>query len=169
MLDHAAGALSPSLALAGDLHVLLNSEGREVAAVWGLAGQILASAALAQDAQQDKPRARRAASLAQAILDEACEETGWRRGFSGAYLRDAGPPGGKLIRLGPGRRVPGHGHSRLEATVVLRGAFSDGHGQYQAGELVLAGPGDHHTPMTAGDAVCVCYIARAPGRYFWQR
>ena len=71
------------------------------------------------------------------------------------------------MRLDPGQAVPAHGHTALEATVVLEGRFSDGHGIYQRGDIVLGRPGMRHQPAAYGEQCCVCYVAKEPTP-FWR-
>ncbi len=44
-----------------------------------------------------------------------------------------------LYRIGPGRRLPHHGHAGAEYTQVLSGSFTDQAGRYVPGDLVEAG------------------------------
>ncbi len=65
-----------------------------------------------------------------------------------------------LIKVAPGRRLPGHGHAGMELTCVLRGAFGDETGEYRAGDVAEGEPGLEHEPMAlpVGED-CVCLIA----------
>lgn len=61
-----------------------------------------------------------------------------------------------LVRLMPGGGIPDHDHGGEELTLVLEGAFHDGHALYQAGDLCSARPGLRHRPAVQGNAPCIC-------------
>jgi len=65
-----------------------------------------------------------------------------------------------LIKVAPGVRLPGHGHTGTELTCVLRGAFGDETGEYHAGDFAEGEPGLEHEPMALPVGQdCVCLIA----------
>ena len=78
-----------------------------------------------------------------------------------------GPGALQLLKGAPGVRVPEHGHSGSELTLVLRGALIDRTGRY--------GPGDgadvdeeieRHAPAADPDAGCICVVANEqPSRF----
>lgn len=68
-----------------------------------------------------------------------------------------------LMKIAAGRRMPTHGHSGEELTLVLRGAFEDEHGHFAAGDLAEEDEDSHHTPIVTGDEACVC-LASIEGR-----
>lgn len=87
--------------------------------------------------------------------------TGWRwMGPGMAFSRIAVPddPSAKLIllKIAPGRRMPTHGHSGEELTLVLKGAFEDEHGRYGPGDLAEEDGDSEHTPMVTGTEDCIC-------------
>lgn len=61
-----------------------------------------------------------------------------------------------LVLLRPGGGIPQHDHGGKELTLVLTGAFHDGHALYQAGDLCSATPGMRHRPVVQGDTPCIC-------------
>lgn len=61
-----------------------------------------------------------------------------------------------LVLLQPGGGIPHHDHGAEELTLVLTGAFHDGHALYQAGDLCSAVPGMRHRPAVQGDDPCIC-------------
>jgi len=61
-----------------------------------------------------------------------------------------------LVRLMPGGGIPRHDHGAEELTLVLTGAFHDGHALYEAGDLCRAHPGLRHRPAVRGDTPCIC-------------
>ena len=156
MLDHAAGALSPDMAVAAELHTLLNADARKAAEIWR-------ATAIAFHHAADRKYLPEALELA--TSDAATMP--WKRGISGVHYAKRGKGKGQLMRLDPGQAAPEHSHSVLEATVVLSGQFDDGHGVYARGDLVLGRPGMRHRPASYGDDTCICYVAK--GRLpFWR-
>lgn len=71
------------------------------------------------------------------------------------------------MRLEPGRHVPAHSHSAIEATVVLRGALEVDGEVFEVGGLAIGEPGETHKPAAYGDEPCICFVARAE-RPFWR-
>lgn len=61
-----------------------------------------------------------------------------------------------LLKIAAGRRIPTHGHSGEELTLVLRGAFEDEHGRVAAGDFAEEDDDTHHTPVVTGDGTCIC-------------
>ena len=71
-----------------------------------------------------------------------------------------------VLRLGPGRSVPSHGHEGSELTLVLDGAFSDAAGRYARGDLAVNGEEDQHAPMADPQDGCLCLaITGGPLRF----
>lgn len=62
-----------------------------------------------------------------------------------------------LIRMAPGVRAPRHDHEGEELTLVLSGAFHDGHRSFARGEVCEATAGHAHQPAAEGDEPCVCF------------
>ena len=164
MLDHSAGQLTPGMQLAADIHRLMSSTGDEVAALWETVKSVL------RDSGQPAPRdTREQRQIAPAIeiIHADYASVKWRRGISGVQYAKCAGEGGKLMRLHPGQGVFSHGHSALEATVVLEGCLDDGLGRYEPGDILLAEPGMKHRPAASGNQACTCFVARAP-RPFWR-
>ena len=61
-----------------------------------------------------------------------------------------------LVLLQPGSSIPHHDHRAEELTLVLSGAFHDGHALYRKGDLCSAAPGMRHRPAVQGDVPCIC-------------
>lgn len=68
-----------------------------------------------------------------------------------------------LLKIAAGRRMPTHGHSGEELTLVLQGAFEDEHGRCVAGDLAEEDDETHHTPIVTGTETCIC-LASIEGR-----
>lgn len=162
MMDHAGGALSSDMAIAAELHILLSDKGQQTADVWAIARDVLRQA-------DGKDPGIEHESLPE-VLELSRSEFStvpWKRGFSGVHYAKRGRGKGKLMRLDPGQSAPEHSHSALEATVVLKGQFEDGHGIYSRGDLVLGRPGVKHRPAAHGDEMCICFVAQEP-LPFWR-
>ncbi len=81
------------------------------------------------------------------------------RGVRWKPLHVGGVAWGGLVLAQPGRALPRHGHSGLELTCVLSGAFSDGGLSYAVGDLAEP-DGDHDDPPAVmGAEPCLCILA----------
>ncbi|WP_332118521.1 ChrR family anti-sigma-E factor [Azorhizobium caulinodans] len=70
-----------------------------------------------------------------------------------------------LVEVGPGRRMPDHGHGGNEITYVISGGFSDENGHYEAGDVCEADESLEHQPVADPEG-CLCIIAMdAPMRF----
>jgi putative transcriptional regulator len=78
-----------------------------------------------------------------------------------------GEPGDlRLLRIGPGRRMPDHGHGGAELTLVISGAYSDATGNYRRGDIQDVDEGIEHQPIVDKDEACICLIAsERPARF----
>ena len=162
LLDFVSGALSPDMALAAELHTVLNPEADSMIRTWKAA-----KSALSDPRVNPKDDNRR---LLPEALEMACssfDTVPWKRGLSGVHYAKRGKDKGQLMRLDPGQSAPQHSHSAMEATVVLQGQFDDGHGVYTRGDLVLGRPGMTHRPSAQGEEMCVCFVAKERTS-FWR-
>lgn len=64
-----------------------------------------------------------------------------------------------LLRVGPGRKLPEHGHVGTEFTQVISGSFSDGFGRYGPGDLSEMDQEIEHQPIVDRDGECYCLAA----------
>lgn len=69
------------------------------------------------------------------------------------YGSTEGGPSAALLRYAPGAKVPVHLHRGMEHILVLTGAQRDDHGSYEAGSLLIHGPGSTHS--VASEQGCV--------------
>jgi putative transcriptional regulator len=71
-----------------------------------------------------------------------------------------------LLRIGPGRSLPRHGHHGNEMTAVLDGSFEDGRAVFNAGDFDAADGEVRHQPVvrTQGECICLAYLD-APLRF----
>jgi putative transcriptional regulator len=60
----------------------------------------------------------------------------------------------ELLRIEPGHGSPSHTHDGKEFTLVLAGAFADGIGRYQKGDLCAVGEETTHRPIAEQGEVC---------------
>ncbi len=171
MMDYASGALPTALNLAGDLHTHLKPGARDEVAIWEAVGGLLIEL---DEGQPTTPPATRRRILPGAspvsageLISVRHEDIRWRKGLSGVCHARTGVRGGQFMRLEAGQAVPAHGHSVLEATVVLEGALDVDGTLYAPGDIALGVPGMRHKPSAHGDRRCICYVARAP-RPFWR-
>ncbi|CAA2137117.1 ChrR family anti-sigma-E factor [Hyphomicrobium sp. ghe19] len=65
----------------------------------------------------------------------------------------------RLIRVSPGLKLPEHGHSGSEMTLVLQGSFTDNTGIYGVGDVADMNEGDEHAPIAGAGDDCICLIA----------
>lgn len=84
------------------------------------------------------------------------------------YIRTTGPSGGTMLmlRIGPGKSMPVHGHGGSEITQILRGAYDDALGHFAAGDVADLDADTEHQPVTARGEACICVAALdAPLRF----
>ncbi len=68
-----------------------------------------------------------------------------------------------LHKISKGGKVAHHDHRGMEATLVLKGAFSDENGTYKAGDFILRYPGEKHRPCATQNQDCLCLsVTEAP-------
>ena len=65
----------------------------------------------------------------------------------------------RLLKINPGTRIPPHSHGENELTVILRGAYQDDMGIFQAGDIADLCDDHTHSPEAIGDEPCICLIA----------
>jgi putative transcriptional regulator len=86
----------------------------------------------------------------------ALEHDRWRIGAPGLRRLplDCGATHCELMRIEPGRGAAPHDHDGDELTLVLTGAYADGHGDYGPGDVSLARRGFVHSPTAKPGAIC---------------
>lgn len=87
---------------------------------------------------------------------KALEHDRWRVGGPGIRRLPlaVGETHCELMRIEPGRGAADHDHDGDELTLVLTGAYHDGHAGYGPGDVSLARPGFNHTPTARPGEVC---------------
>lgn len=91
------------------------------------------------------------------------EDLEWRTmsGIKQSVIAAGGFGEASIIRIRAGKRTPAHGHQGLEVTLVLKGGFSDGYGQYRRGDICVADEGVEHQPIADPDEDCVVFMVSA--------
>jgi len=98
----------------------------------------------------------------EAALQAMAEQHRWT--FAGlgiqrlALFSDRGEQA-ELLRIEPGHGVADHDHEDEELTLVLTGAYHDGHAAYRPGDVSVARPGFVHTPKAEPGEVCYVLLA----------
>jgi putative transcriptional regulator len=71
-----------------------------------------------------------------------------------------------LLKIGPGRSMPVHGHGGTELTQILRGAYHDALGHFAPGDVADLDSDVEHQPVTVPGTSCICVSALdAPLRF----
>jgi putative transcriptional regulator len=95
--------------------------------------------------------------LREAVFEAMGEGHRWRfLGFGIRSLRLPVEGGGEtqLLRIEPGANVAEHDHDGEEYTLVVTGAFHDGHDRYGPGDVNVGRPGFSHEPRAEQGEVC---------------
>jgi putative transcriptional regulator len=121
------------------------------------------SAILADDSPLAATAPPSEGALPQALslyLGKEIEKVAWRTVLPGVrehvIEREEGLEA-SLLWIKAGRRLPAHTHEGVEATLVLRGAFSDLHGHYGRGDIAIADAEIDHKPVVDDDGDCLCF------------
>lgn len=101
-----------------------------------------------------------------ALATEALSRGGWRFaafGITTLPLLSEGQMKAELIRIEPGAGVAQHDHLGREFTLVLQGAFEDGMGKFERGDISAREPGDLHRPRALEGEICFTLaVSEAP-------
>ncbi len=65
----------------------------------------------------------------------------------------------RMLRIAPGKKLPRHGHTGTELTLVLSGAYSDEFGQFGRGDVAEIDEDIVHEPLSTRGEDCICLIA----------
>lgn len=77
--------------------------------------------------------------------------------YTAISIEAKGPKVG-LLRIAPGTKVPMHGHSGNEMTMVLTGGYTDATGNFQRGDVEAADDGLVHQPVADAGEECLCLV-----------
>lgn len=176
---YAAGSLPHGFALVVAAHVSMCEECRaRLGAHEALGGAVLDSAAAAEvsgdlklrvldmldaPAALEPPRYERSGIFPAPVM-EALEglPPKWKTlgmGVRQSILHRDADSSVRLLYIPPGMAVPDHGHSGLEMTLVLQGAFRDETGRFGTGDVECADDDLEHTPVAEDGAPCICLAA----------
>lgn len=64
-----------------------------------------------------------------------------------------------LLKVGPGRALPDHGHVGTEFTYIVKGSFTDRFGTFKPGDLAEMNEDVEHQPVVDADGDCICLAA----------
>ena len=95
--------------------------------------------------------------LREAVFESMAAGRKWRFlgfGIRGLKLAIEGDGETELLRIEPGHGVAPHDHGGEEYTLVVTGAFHDGHERFGPGDVNIARPGFVHAPLAEKDEVC---------------
>jgi putative transcriptional regulator len=123
--------------------------GRRLAAIYGDAG----------DMPLPKAQGLAPEPLA-AFLGRPYETLRWRTvlpGLKEAKIVEDGGCEASMLWIKAGRAMPSHTHHGMEATLVLKGSFSDLHGHYERGDIAVADDEIDHKPVSGSDEDCICF------------
>ncbi|MBD9650293.1 cupin domain-containing protein [Ensifer sp. ENS09] len=64
-----------------------------------------------------------------------------------------------LLKVGPGRALPDHGHVGTEFTYIVSGSYTDRFGTFGPGDLAEMDEDVEHRPVVDNGADCICLAA----------
>ncbi len=126
----------------------------------------------AKTAAGDDPRRAEIAALPSPVREAALaalDRGAWS--FGGFGIRRLPLPVGgsahvELMRIQPGFGAAEHDHAAEELTLILTGAYFDGHNRYAAGDLTVARPGFSHSPVAEPGEICyVLAVTYGPPKF----
>ncbi len=111
---------------------------------------------------EDSETARLVPAPLRALAGQSIKSLNWRRPLPGVTITDLASlaeDGAKarLVRTRAGGALPRHRHQGTELTLVLAGGFSDQHGHFRRGDLLVIEPGQEHRPIMDDDEDCLCF------------
>ncbi|MCK0151775.1 ChrR family anti-sigma-E factor [Marivita sp. S6314] len=97
------------------------------------------------------------------------ENVKWRpvgMGVKQAVLPTSSEASARLLYIPAGTAIPDHGHTGIELTLVLKGAFQDDDGYFARGDIEIASEDVHHTPVADISEDCICLaVTDAPLKF----
>ncbi len=126
----------------------------------------------AKTAAGEDPRRAEIAALPSPVREvalAALDHGGWSFGGFGIRRLPLAVGGGghvELMRIEPGFGAAEHDHAAEELTLILTGAYHDGHARYAAGDLSVARPGFSHGPVAEPGQICyVLAVSYGPPKF----
>ncbi len=121
-----------------------------------------------QSIQRPKP-ANDIPSVLAGYIGGALDDVEWRTlggGIKQKIILTERDATARLLYIPAGQSAPDHGHSGMELTLVLRGAFMDEYGHYRAGDIEITDDSVEHTPIADIGEDCICLaVTEAPIRF----
>jgi putative transcriptional regulator len=113
------------------------------------------------------PAARKPVEIEGVRLPDAlrgCDIGRWRWIGPGMKMSRVGVPDDPdanliLLKVGPGRALPDHGHVGTEFTYIVSGSFTDRFGTFRPGDLAEMDEEVEHQPIVDADSECICLAA----------
>lgn len=99
-----------------------------------------------------------------AALNGRFDRIPWRRVAAGVWhcpipLSEGASGDLRLVKVAPGTKLPEHGHSGSELTVILDGSYTNEFGTFQCGDVADLGDDVEHRPVVDPVRGCICLTA----------
>lgn len=93
-----------------------------------------------------------------------CDIGRWRWIGPGMHMSRVGVPHAPdanliLLKVGPGRALPDHGHVGTEFTHIVAGSYTDRLGRFGPGDLAEVDEDVEHQPVVDAGGECICLAA----------
>lgn len=102
-------------------------------------------------------------------VGDSLDTVKWKRLIPGFFYIDLLTKGEgtcRLLKVNPGKSILPHGHQGNELTLLLRGSFSDGLGQYNPGDISDLDNDTEHELLADNEQGCICLLVTdAPLRF----
>ena len=189
LMAYAAGTLPEAFSLMVAAHVSLCDECRALLESYdAIGGEVMETSApevaldedafaqtmrlIAGGAVEDIRLPRKAGVLPGPLQDYVggdLDAIKWRSvglGVKQAVLDTDKDASARLLLIPAGAAMPDHGHHGIEMTMVLQGAFRDESDYFARGDVEIADPDVHHTPVAEEGVDCICLaVTDAPLRF----
>ncbi len=93
-------------------------------------------------------------------LGQDYESLAWKSvipGLKEVKLEDKPGLEASMLWIRAGRAMPAHTHAGVEATLVLKGSFSDKTGHFGRGDISVVDSDMDHKPVAGDDEDCICF------------
>jgi len=98
------------------------------------------------------------------VLGACLDGIPWKRLAPGVWqhripLSESASGDLRLFKISPGTKLPEHGHSGEEMTLILRGSYHDELGTFRAGDVSDLDDAVDHRPIADEADGCICLVA----------
>ncbi|WP_136659532.1 ChrR family anti-sigma-E factor [Nitratireductor sp. XY-223] len=97
------------------------------------------------------------------LVGKSLDELQWRLVVPGVYRHRIELADTRsslfMLKIGPGRKMPEHGHGGTEMTLILRGSYRDAIGRFARGDIADLDEHVEHQPVVDSDDPCICLVA----------